>query len=972
MSTTRMKPLAILLALALLFTMAAPASADGTLIVGEVTITNNNRVNIRSGGSTAYPIIGSANPGDLFQTTGQASTGWYEILLDDGTTGYVSNTLVFFSPYNTPIPIGGQYSLPVYYRTTGGVTLRTVTVPVRVGQNTVTADDAQVPGYRLVSPRSIIVNVDAQGRATPAGAVFTYELSAPLPTARPVSATVPVYYRDLSNNILATEFRTLPPGAHLVRADLTKIPFNYMLTGPSDAVVIVSYTGAASPASVNFILSPITVVTPRPVTAVVTVSYRDQSGNVLFTDRVTVTPGYTTITANDARVPAGMTLVSNRNVTVFVSSTGISYPSGVIFTYANPSRAIIQIIYQDNAGRFLYAENRVLGPGTHTITADDNRVSSEYVLQGARSQQVTVFNDGTPSPSQVVFTYARPVAVNIAVEYRDMDGRILYTESRALNAGTHTISANDARVPAGYVLQDARSQQVTVYSNGSASTYRVVFRYAMPPQNATISVVYRDSSGATLFTETRTLSQGTHVITANDARVPAGYTLTSQRNVQVTVSGGFASPSQVTFWYNRPPQNATVSVVYRDQNGTTLFTETRTLSQGTHTVSANDARVPAGYTLTSQRNVQVTVNNGIASPSQVTFWYTRPVNATVNIVYRDQNGATLFTETRTLPQGTHTVTANDGRVPAGYTLTSPRNVQVTVNSSGNASPSQVVFMYSRPVSATVNIVYRDDNGATLFTETRTLPQGTHTVTANDGRVPSGYTLTSPRNVQVTVSSNGNVSPDPVIFTYTPPGPPVTVNVPVIYRDENGAILHQASVQVTSGQPVTVQAYQTYVPDGYTLISENRVTVRVNSQGEANPSQVVFTYRAPEGPAVVVNVPVIYRDTTGAILHQDSVQVSSAEPRTIQAFPTLVPQGYTLVGDNRVTVRVNSQGQATPSQVVFTFQAPGQAGTIQVVYRDQQGSVLFQGNVSINPNETKEIRAFTANVPAGYTLVSDSP
>ncbi len=852
MTTTRFRPLALLLALALLFTMSAPATADGTLIIGEVTITNNNRVNIRRGGSTGYPIIGSANPGDLYQTTGRASTGWYEILLDDGTFGFVSDTLVFFVPYSTPIPIGGQYSLPVYYRTAQGASLRSVTVPVRVGQNTVTADDSQVPGYRLISARSVLVNVDAQGRANPAGVVFTYEPTTVFPTAQPATAIVPIYYRDAFNNIVASETRTLAPGAHLVRADITRIPSTYILTGTSDAVVIVSYTGTASPASVNFIVTPAPQVTPPPVTARINVSYRDQAGSVLYTEQVTALPGYTTITANDARVPAGMTLVSSRNVTVFVSSTGASYPSGVIFTYANPTRATIQIIYMDTFGRYPYAESRVLAPGTHAITADDSRVASNYVLQGSRTRQVTVSQSGVASPTQVVFTYGVPaVNATISVRYQDTAGRTLYTESRTLTPGTHTITANDARVPAGYVLQGQRNQQVTAYSNGTASSSQVVFTYAQPPQNASVNVVYRDQNGTALYSENLTLSQGTHTITANDARVPAGYTLTSQRNVQVSVSNGVANPSQVSFWYNRAPQNANVNVVYYDQNGSSLYTETRTLGQGTHTITANDARVPAGYTLTSQRNVQVTVNNGIASPSQVSFWYTRPV------------------------------------------------------------------------SATVNILYRDENGSNLYTETRTLPQGTHTVTANDNRVPNGYSLTSQRNVQVTVSSNGNVSPNPVTFTYAPPAPPVTVNVPVIYQDENGSILYQTQASVASNAPTSVTAFDNNVPSGYTLISDRRVPLSVNSQGVSNPTRVMFTYRAPAGPPITVNIPVIYQDENGSILYQTQVRLNSGESTSVTAFDNNVPNGYTLISDRRVAVSVNSQGNANPRQVTFTYRAPGQ-------------------------------------------------
>ena len=167
---------AALLALMLLAGIPAiPVSADGGALVGEVTVTHSRNVNLRSGGSTSYPIIGSASPGQLFQTTGQVAGGWYEILMPDGSFAYISNTLVYYFPYQTPIPLGSQFTVPVYYRTTQGQTLKTVFAPLRAGQNLITADDTQVPGYRLISARSVYVTLGSNGQPVPSGVIFTYE-----------------------------------------------------------------------------------------------------------------------------------------------------------------------------------------------------------------------------------------------------------------------------------------------------------------------------------------------------------------------------------------------------------------------------------------------------------------------------------------------------------------------------------------------------------------------------------------------------------------------------------------------------------------------------------------------------------------------------------------------------------------------------------------------------------------------------
>jgi len=785
------KTAAVLLALMLLAGVPAlPAVADGSALVGEVTVTHNQSVNLRSGGSTSFPIVGTASPGQLFQTTGQVAGGWYEILMADGSFAYISNTLVYYFPYQTPIPLGSQYTVPVYYRTTQGQTLRTVFAPLRAGQNIISADDSQVPGYRLISARSVYVTLGSNGLPVPSGVIFTYEPGYLQPTPPPVmAATVPVNYRNVFNQVLATETRTLTPGAHLVRADLSKVPAGYSLSGATDAVVVVSTSGTAAPSAVNFLLSQSSAATPRPTSAVVSISYRDETGNVLHTASQTVPPGYATITANDSLVPAGMTLTSSRSVMVFVSDQGVSYPSGVIFTYKRPSQASVQVVYADAAGRPLFSETRNLPQGTHIVTADDSKVPRGYVLQSARSVTVNVYSGSYATPGQVLFTYAVPVNVNIGIEYRDTDGRTLHSESRSFSTGTYTISADDGRVPSGYTLQGARSAQVTVYSNGTASTYRVVFVYSRPV-SANISIRYEDIYGNVLFTETRSLSQGSHTLSANDGRAPAGFVLVSQRSVQVTVySNGGISPSEVVFTYAPPgpPVSVTVPVTYQDENGIILYQTT------------------------------VTVESG------------QPME----------------------------VRAFGSNVPGYKLISRPASVTVTVTPNGVANPSHVVFTFSRsttppkpPVSVNIPVIYQAENGAILYQSTVTAESGQSLEVKAFGSHVPGYKLVSRSPVTVTVSPDGMANPPQVIFTFRgsapPPGPAVTVNVPVYYKEENGATLFQTTVPVSSDQPVEVKAFGTYVPAGYALVSRSPITVTAKPDGTTNPSHVVFTYRAP-GP-----------------------------------------------------------------------------------------------------------------------------
>ena len=163
--------LAAVIALGVLAPVAV--SADGMNIIGLVTITHYNDVNIRSGGSTDFPIVLTASPGQQFPCTGFASSGWYEIILPDNTIGYVSNNLSSLQYYASPIPWGGtttnvQANVLVQYVSNAGQAFYSEYVRVAYGTNYVSANDTRVPaGYVLSSPRTATITVNAQGAVTP-------------------------------------------------------------------------------------------------------------------------------------------------------------------------------------------------------------------------------------------------------------------------------------------------------------------------------------------------------------------------------------------------------------------------------------------------------------------------------------------------------------------------------------------------------------------------------------------------------------------------------------------------------------------------------------------------------------------------------------------------------------------------------------------------------------------------------------
>ena len=448
------------------------------------------------------------------------------------------------------------------------------------------------------------------------------------------------------------------------------------------------------------------------------------------------------------------------------------------------------------------------------------------------------------------------LTIQVPVRYQDTNGKLLFSDSVLLQPGRTTIHANNARVPADYVLTSASSVTVSVASNGVATPASVTFEYTAPPAvvTATITIYYKDEGGAEITREVSTYTEGTHTVKANSGVVPAGYTLVGSDTASITVAkDGSVTPASVTFTY-KAPVTATIPITYQDTKGETLFTENRTLKEGTHNISADDSRALQGYVLTGARDVAVTVTaDGKATPDSVVFTYKVPVTASISIAYQDTKGGALSSDTRTLKEGANTVTADDSKVPAGYVLKGERSITVTVASDGTATPSSVTFTYQAPISVQVGILYRDEQGAELGKDSFTARLGKNTVTANDSKVPQGYLLTSARSVEVTVNEDETATPASVEFIYKAPLPPVQVNVPIIYVDDQGTQLNTDSALAMTGNN-TVTADASKVPQGYVLLSDHSVNVVISPEGAATPQQVTFTYRAPTPMEQIKSIP----------------------------------------------------------------------------------------------------------------------
>ncbi|NLE70173.1 MAG: hypothetical protein GX611_08290 [Clostridiales bacterium] len=341
-----------------------------------------------------------------------------------------------------------------------------------------------------------------------------------------------------------------------------------------------------------------------------------------------------------------------------------------------------------------------------------------------------------------------------------------------------------------------------------------------------------------------------------------------------------------------PVVTATVPVYYMATTGERLYTDVVTLQTGRTTIRANHDRVP-GYGITSASQVTVTVaSNGTPNPASVTFIYQKlttnpPVTGQVVINYLDggDNNRQIAQETRTLPQGTTAVSANDSLVPAGYTLTSVRTANVTVGANGVANPSMVSFVYKETaVSVMVPINYEDTDGKLLASDQMNLSTGTHEIIANNGFVEPGYTLQGANKQTVTVDDKGNATPPVVTFVYKAPVP---ADVPVYYKDTEDKVLHEETQRLMMGTHEII-ANQALVGPGYELQGLGTYTVLVDEKGVASPASVTFIYKAPapatETPAPATETPAPATETPAPATETPAPATETPAPATETLAP----------------------------------------------------------------------------------------
>ena len=304
-------------------------------------------------------------------------------------------------------------------------------------------------------------------------------------------AQLPVYYKDAYGNLLETHNVTCTQGTNTITAPYTLRNGAYRRISPATSTVTLSSYGTLSPASLTFyyvaesVVTPTPTPTPAPSSATCMVYYRDEYGSLLQTQSVTCYRGTNTVTAPTTLQSGTYRLSSGSTQTVTMYSNGTLSPSSVTFYYYKvntptpaPVTASLRVYYRDSSGNLLDSKTVTCSQGTNTITAPSTLQSGKYMLTSPATQTVTLYSNGTLSPSSVTYYYYLVSSTTATITVRQVDvdtGAVLSTRYETLSVGTHTVSAGST--PSGYQAYSSTSTTVTVYSDGTASQGLVTFQY---------------------------------------------------------------------------------------------------------------------------------------------------------------------------------------------------------------------------------------------------------------------------------------------------------------------------------------------------------------------------------------------------------------------------------------------------------------------------------------------------------------
>ena len=925
----------------LYYTQNAPQVVNSTVTVHHVDAQTSQPI---TGDTTAEADANMETYSSIYQTQVEGYTYSYadpESFTPDGMGTPVEVTLYYTQ--NAPEQVNSTVTIHHRDAADTGVSLADdTTQSLPAGPYDSAAYAIGIDGYTFQSADPVSFNVDGAG--TPVEVTLYYAQNAP----EPVNSTVTFHHKDAAtdqeltstqqelapNTYPSADYKTEIEGytyASAAQESFTvdgsgtpvDVTLYYNQNAPTEPVVLEEYTnqyGITTKGSLNLRSSPTTGVNNQVVQGVKKDVIMPTTRRVQGFDN----DGYSWYRVNyngtDCYVRDDcFRLLTEEEMQQYLN---VEVP--------------VKYVDQATGEAFYTATAQCAKGGSVTVEVDLNQAQG-YTLVSEASVQVSADANGTLTPAEVVFTFAKeqqPVKGTVSAIYVDEAQKpVAEPQTFERDPGSYSVNEFAINTPEGYEPLQVNVQEVIVHDDGTVEPETVVFTYAVKQTEPVNSVVtfHHLCDGAAITGDTQQeLAPNTYNAADYQAAVE-GYTYAGASPETFTVDGSGAA-IEVTLNYTKVVQQLDSVVTFHHLcDGAAITGDTQqTLAPNTYGSASYQAAVE-GYTYAGANPETFTVD-GSGAPIEVTLTYTKNapqvVNSIVTFHHVDANGTPIAADTQQeLAPNTYSASGYQVAVP-GYTYTSANPESFTVD--GKGTPVEVTLTYTKDlVASKVTFHHVDADGNPLMAD-RTVEVApsaeAYRSESYASAAPEGYLYASANPETFTVDGSG--TPITVVFTYAKK-PAVTAPVTFEYVSESGRVVDNPMTVDLPVGPNDVMEYCKVV-DGYTFKSASSQTVEVSADGVATPAKVTFTYT--ENPTTAT-VQVHYRNSIGDDLPGSPV-IKQLGPGTYTIQPENVPAGYIVSSSAQPqTVTVTNDLVATPNSISFTCYDANITGTLTINYYD---------------------------------------
>lgn len=438
------------------------------------------------------------------------------------------------------------------------------------------------------------------------------------------------------------------------------------------------------------------------------------------------------------------------------------------------------------------------------------------------------------------------------------------------------------------------------------------------------------------------------------------------------------------------PQAVTVSVpvLYQVKDeGTLLHSEEATCTYNMdNIISVNMDILPAEYSeysLVSESSVYVTVDEmGNANPSTVIFYFSappvqqpEPKNGIVFVHYTDMGGMEIAeTETRSLTPGTHNVAY--GFIPEGYIPNAewPASFEVKVDEQGGTDPEHVYFEFKQEQVKTDPPAGEETDPPAAEKTDPPAGEETDPPAGEETDPPAGEETDPPSGEPSALTEVGRYAMTSVVVNFrTEPSKSSKIAFSKVGSNTYVWVIGTVTVNGEVWAKINYNGTESYVAFD---LGDSKEYIRILTQQDsdaynyAQSSPVPGTEtQPPQGPSSV-NVTVSYVDANNPANVLGTQTVSCAANTDTEIVANLSGlAGYTVVGDDRVTVSVSENGTASPETVAFMVQKVLAKGTITIRHITADNQDIISPQTVEKTEGTYDVTPNTAAVPQGYVLKS---